>query len=483
MRVKAGSKLAPPVETRHDSSTMSDPQFVAPDRIRSDFSRALSAMYRAEVPQYGTLLELVAEINSSVLQNDPELRSRLELTGQLDRISEERHGAIRLGTSAELSTMRRLFAIMGMYPVGYYDLSVAGIPVHSTAFRPVSESALNLNPFRVFTSLLRLDLIEDDALRAQAATTLARRDIFTEGARDLISRAESAGGLTEAEAERFVAEALETFRWHRQATVDQHVYEALHSAHRLIADVVCFRGPHINHLTPRTLDIDAVQAAMPGRGINPKAVVEGPPSRRVPILLRQTSFKALEEPVEFRSEKGETISGSHTARFGEIEQRGAALTPHGRERYDQMLAEVRKRVTPKADGSNAGDYMRALEEGFSAFPDDSHTLRTRRLAYFRYFLTPSGLERKQEDRLIGNRDAMMDNGWLEAEPITYEDFLPVSAAGIFQSNLGDNAQQAFSENPNRSVFEEALGCPVQNEFDLYQQIEDNSLRSCGVPLE
>ena len=41
---------------------MSD--FVHPDEIRSRFSAALSAMYRAEVPQYGELLALVSEVNS-----------------------------------------------------------------------------------------------------------------------------------------------------------------------------------------------------------------------------------------------------------------------------------------------------------------------------------------------------------------------------------------------------------------------------------
>ena len=89
--------------------------------------------------------------------------------GELDQLGMERHGAIRLGTPDELSTIRRLFMVMGMVPVGYYDLSVAGIPVHSTAFRPTSEEALRRNPFRVFTSLLRLDLIEDEEARRAAA--------------------------------------------------------------------------------------------------------------------------------------------------------------------------------------------------------------------------------------------------------------------------------------------------------------------------
>jgi uncharacterized glyoxalase superfamily metalloenzyme YdcJ len=48
------------------------------------------------------------------------------------------------------------------------------------------------------------------------------------------------GQFTDAQAREFVQEALETFRWHRHATVDQETYLALHNEHRLIADVVCF---------------------------------------------------------------------------------------------------------------------------------------------------------------------------------------------------------------------------------------------------
>ena len=50
-----------------------------------------------------------------------------------------------------------------------------------------------------------------------------------------------------------------------EATVGAETYRKLHDAHRLVADVVCFKGPHINHRTPRTLDIDTVQAEMPKR--------------------------------------------------------------------------------------------------------------------------------------------------------------------------------------------------------------------------
>ncbi|MEC9198669.1 MAG: VOC family protein [Pseudomonadota bacterium] len=450
--------------------------FAHPDDIRSRFSAAMSAMYRTEVPAYGTLMQIVSDVNDGVLAANAQLRSDLEQTDQLSRISEERHGAIRLGTPQELATMRRLFAVMGMQPVGYYDLTEASVPVHSTAFRPVGEDALRRNPFRVFTSLLRLDLISDAALRDTAAKVLAERQIYTPRCLELIALAESQGGLTEAEADEFVAEALETFRWHPEANVSADLYHRLHDAHRLVADVVSFKGPHINHLTPRTLDIDRVQELMPEHGIDPKAVVEGPPRRACPILLRQTSFKALSEAVSFDGK-----DGSHTARFGEIEARGQALTPVGRALYDALLTKTREKIRPAADGSNTDAYMTALQETFTAFPDTLEGIREDGLGYFEWSLTDKG--RVNAGQIAGlDAEQLLAQGYVRIDPIVYEDFLPVSAAGIFQSNLGDDDAQEFAASPNQQRFETDLGAKVLNEFDHYQQIEDASRAACVAAL-
>lgn len=454
---------------------MSETAFVLTCRTRHLFSAAMSEMYRAEVPQYGTLMRLVAEVNERTLAADPMLAERLSRAGEIERLSDERHGAIRLGTAEELSTIARLFAVMGMEPVGYYDLSVAGIPVHSTAFRPVSDEALATNPFRVFTSLLRLDLLEDEALRAEAEAILSRRHIFTEGALALIERFETAGGLTEAEAERFVAEALETFRWHSEATVDEETYQRLSAAHRLVADVVSFKGPHINHLTPRTLDIEAVQKGMPAQGIAPKAVIEGPPERDCPILLRQTSFKALEEPVRFLGDGGRT--GTHTARFGEIEQRGVALTPKGRALYDTLLSDVRGAASVGSTGGGSGDYDAALRERFRAFPDDWAQMRKEGLAFFRYAPTQAGLDAARAGPVSADLETLVAAGHASADPIVYEDFLPVSAAGIFQSNLGTDAQSNAGSRGNRGAFEAALRRDVLDETALYANAEERSIEA------
>ncbi|AKM08912.1 2-oxoadipate dioxygenase/decarboxylase HglS [Croceicoccus naphthovorans] len=399
------------------------PAFASPCDIRAAFSQAMSAMYRAEVPLYGDLLDIVADVNARVPADgdDPDR----------DRLGMERHGAIRVGTAEELRQVAALFRVMGMEPVGYYDLSVAGIPVHSTAFRPVTAEALGRSPFRVFTSMLRLEMIEDADLRAEAKAILSGRRIVTDRAMALAERAAANGGLTAEEAKAFVAEALETFRWRREARVSAETYARLNQAHRLIADIVSFPGPHINHLTPRTLDIDAAQTEMLRRGLPVKESIEGPPRRKVPILLRQTSFKALDEAVVFA---GNAAQGTHTARFGEIEQRGVALTPKGRTLYDACLARA------ASEGAEAA---------FADFPDDADALRSEGLAYFSY---ASG----------------------QPVPITYEDFLPVSAAGIFRSNLGDEANSTGHGNPQQAAFESALGRAVLDPFTLYAEEERRS---------
>ena len=89
----------------------------------------------------------------------------------------------------------------------------------------------------------------------------------------------------------------------------------------------------------------------------------------------------------------------------------------------------------------------------------------------------AGIEAVRRDNLPRSIEALIANGYLRFDPIIYEDFLPVSAAGIFRSNLGGDAQHHFGERANRALFEEALGKPVLDEFDLYARAEKASLEA------
>lgn len=398
-----------------------------------------------------------------------------------DRLKVERHGAIRLGKPDELAMIARLFGLFGMQPVGYYDLSPSGVPVHSTAFRPVDADALAVNPFRVFTSLLLPELLEPE-LRAEVESVLAERDIFHPRVREIVAKAETEGGIRPEDAEELVQKALETFKWHDTALVPRETYDKMHAAHPLVADIAAFRGPHINHLTPRVLDIDAAQVGMSQRGITPKTIIEGPPKRECEILLRQTSFQALTESITFPPSSGSatpasaemrrSISGSHRARFGEIEQRGCALTRKGHAMYVKLMSAVPAAMDNEAHQGN-------LAKAFASFPDTYRDMFDQGLAYFEYDLVSAP---SKPMPLV----ALVAAGHVGLKPVTYEDFLPASAAGIFQSNL-DERDRSRSPSPSRgsaskTAFEKTLPVKLHDSFELYERIQEKSLRDLEQAL-
>lgn len=60
--------------------------FQSADAIRTRFSQAMSAMYQQEVPQYGTLMQLVMTVNERRLEADAGLKNRLSAADELSRL-------------------------------------------------------------------------------------------------------------------------------------------------------------------------------------------------------------------------------------------------------------------------------------------------------------------------------------------------------------------------------------------------------------
>lgn len=99
-----------------------------------------------------------------------------------------------------------------------------------------------------------------------------------------------------------------------------------------------------------------MQSMMPECGIEPKILIEGPPRREVPILLRQTSFKALEETVLFAGQKQGTYRA--LVKLSSV----VALTPKGRQLYDDLLRNA-------GTGQDNLTHQMHLQETFRTFPD------------------------------------------------------------------------------------------------------------------
>jgi len=409
--------------------------FQEPWQLRAAFARSLSDMYGREVPAYTTLLEVSHEVNADVVRARGADAERL---GSIDRVTAERHGAIRVGTPAELQQVARVFGAMGMHPVGFYDLrdaSSSSVPVISTAFRPIDRAELARNPFRVFTSMLvpsdRRFFSAD--LQARLENFLQARTLFGPELLALADRAEADGGLEADDAAQFLRLATAAFELGREP-VDQAWYRELEAVSAVAADIGGVPTTHINHLTPRVLDIDDLYARMEARGITMIDAIQGPPLWEGPdVLLRQTSFRALAEPRTFRTPDGQVVQDSLRVRFGEVEARGIALTREGRARYDAAVVEG---ATPEV-------WRRT-------FPDSEAGLVEQGLGYFTYEVS--------------------DDGSVTREPIVYEDFLPRSAAGIFQSNLTEEGSKDASkagEERDADWMAGAVGRELHDPFDLY----------------
>jgi uncharacterized glyoxalase superfamily metalloenzyme YdcJ len=289
----------------------------------------------------------------------------------------------------------------------------------------------------------------------------------------LAERAAAQDGLPRRDADDYVRRATAAFELSGDP-VDRQWYDTLDAISSVAADIGGVPSTHINHLTPRVLDIDELYRRMSARGITMIDQIQGPPRWHGPdVLLRQTSFRALAEPRTFRAEDGGVYTDSLRVRFGEVESRGVALTPRGRDLYDSMLADIDTRLS-----ENAGQSRQeiAAEVWSARLPATEHGLASADLAYYTFSAAPDApAERPSATDLAG----LLDEGWVVPHPIVYEDFLPRSAAGIFASNLSSAGHKDESRDGREldiDALADILDGPVADPNDLYEAQRAQSLQ-------
>lgn len=209
-----------------------------------------------------------------------------------------------------------------------------------------------------------------------------------------------------------------------------------------------------------------------------KDFTEGP-SQDTPVLLRQDAYKALTEPVRFTNSDGTTVETTHTARFGEIEQRFYATTPSGRDLYDKCLTagDAQRDKDPSIVKRDHAAYESQSAGAFSQFPKTLGELIDKNIVFGRYVPTAKGLTANGSIQSTDMRD-LVKNGFAQVEGLRYEDFLPVSAAGIFASNLNQYGTKATAtERPvyTKARLEEIMGKKIIESDAVYQGVQAKSM--------
>ncbi len=216
-----------------------------------------------------------------------------------------------------------------------------------------------------------------------------------------------------------------------------------------------------------------------------KDFTEGP-SEDTPVLLRQDAYKALTEPVTFTNPDGTQTQTTHTARFGEIEQRFYACTPKGRELYDACLAkaDAAREADPGIIRRDYGAYMALYAAPFQPFPKTLRGLLEAGLVYARFHATPKGVAAAGT---LGSTDvwSLVRDGFATYEGLRYEDFLPVSAAGIFASNLnqyGTKSTAAVKPTYTQEQLESIMGKRIIDSTKAYAGMQSHSLLTMYAQL-
>ena len=240
-----------------------------------------------------------------------------------------------------------------MYPVGFYDLRDAatlggagrqhGVPSRRgrRAWR-ATRSACSRRCWSPTTAGSSRPTCRNVWTRSLRAARCSRRSCSR-----LAHRATATGGLVDDDALRFLDAGDRRVRAVRAKPVDRAWYAELEAVSAVAADIggVSYDAHQPPDAT-RARHRRPVCRGCPRAGIAMIDAIQGPPRWDGPdVLLRQTSFRALAEQRQFRAADGTVAPGSLRVRFGEVEARGIALTPSGRDRYDAMLAEVDRRMS------------------------------------------------------------------------------------------------------------------------------------------
>ncbi len=490
--------------------------------IRKLVARGFSEMYGRELPEYNRFTVPVRASNLAQLDRHPDPHVNRET------LMEEKHGAIRVPGAEEMRVVTRIFAVLGMVPVEFYDMTILGeksLPMIATAFRSTDRS-VEESAFRMFCSMLHVPSIPPQVRDEVLAELEKNRRLYPKFSPELLAlldRAERNSGLGADDARRFAALVVEALSMHKDKVVNFALYSKLRQISDPLADIV-LESPVLNHLTPRALDIEDAVAQLNAAGIPMQTVIQGPPIRegspqiqlnqiariaagedvfvtldpavlaefaRDPISLAQS--KADAPRLELQS--GEKVADymarieaalasvpiaviQHKARFGEIEARGVALTRKGEAAYNAYGIE--SETDPAAKQAKVAKFKQE-------YPRTDRQLHDAGWAYYTYQTTEAGRTRRGSNAARkADLPALLDAGDVTLVPQTYHDFLPFSAAAIFRANLTEGSRGidgvARDASDNRRTLEQAMGTTIADRHDLHRRDRDESLRRVCAEL-
>ncbi len=391
--------------------------FTPPSWIRREIVLRILATFKESMPIYKQMMAVASNVNAKAGEVEAQ------------RLGKIMHAAIRCASDDELGIICDLFSLMACEPVNYYDLRER-VSVESTAFRPTSAKQLEEDGFRVFCSRLSLDCIPAEH-RPLVEKIIARRKIFDAAFLALIEKGKQQKGFDQDQAELFVEKCVKVFTRPEQALISLEEYRQLKKINKVACQILVSNSLAFNHLTPSVASVPETHYEMLRQGIKTIPVWQGPVGKD--IVLRQTSCLAPAITLKFPNDDGTFEKAEYQETFVEFEERLPALTPKGRDLFEEKYAAGKKALHLKeSEPGYADHYYQTMNAALASFPSDPLELWNQQLAYFTFMV----LDKTQTTEDHPNLSDYINSGSVRLIPQQYEDFFGPTATNIFNSNIG-----------------------------------------------
>ncbi|MES2682733.1 MAG: DUF1338 family protein [Pseudomonadota bacterium] len=277
---------------------------LSPAALRTRFVTAATAKFAANVPDFVALQALV-KAQGGVFHND--------------------HGAIRTADVAVRELFVRAARVLGLHR----DLDYR-FPAKKLVSFDLQAAGQDHSPFKVFVSQVDLDAFPPDVadlIRADCAEQAAAVDHGPFIA--LIAKAESAGGLDEADAAIFVQHFVHKLMHRNGPALRRSTLQAVAAVSGEAASALAL-GPDFNHVTIDVRaagfeGIEAMAATMLAAGFRLLPAIQGAPGTK----LRQTATLAATMPTPVREADGSLGMAESEKQFVEIIERAQATAADG----------------------------------------------------------------------------------------------------------------------------------------------------------
>lgn len=428
-------------------------RLVDSDELRSRYIKRVNDHFYIKNHEYAIISDVIKDINNIEMIKSPILLEKLKKQGERDFYIQELELHYKIINQIDLSIVCRIFAVLGLFPVGFILQGSLQNPVPCTLFRPINNSNAKKHYIRIKLSYAYASKAYNKTQNDKVDTSKTCQNL-----KQYIDKFEKNSYFIDSDIEKFLEEVIDYL--HPEFNTSKVAQE---THNRFLRD-----GNSICEIRFPTLSLTRTLSMIRKYKFDIDCTVNLPEARKYPLLynLAKIFLKSPNICPDQTNVQNDALSQI------QLVQRGIALTPKGKSQYSKILAEFfleQNQCNKKND-----NLQRSINRNFRKFPDSTSQLYQEGLAYFSFKLKP-------------NIDVSNDKNW-NKEDLTdliysnHVDVMPIMFDGLMDTQALKINQLDELVKAHKCAFEEKLECAIQDEHEYYLMLQHQSMQQCLAAL-